>query len=375
MVQQKNRIAMVSPSLNAYSETFIQEQKNGLEGEVFYYYGGTLPTHLENSGKLISYSIAIINKIKRKIKLTTFNAQETAFIVSLKLQKIKVVLAQYGTTAHRIVKICKFLKIPLITHFHGYDASIYQVIENCNDYKDVFEYSSFVIAVSLSMKERLITLGCPEGKIIYNPCVPNSSFLKINPLFSEDTFLTLGRFVEKKAPYYTILAFNQVLKQYPNAKLIMGGKGHLFEVCQNLINYLKIKENVLLVGILSKEQFSFYLSTSLAFVQHSVTAINGDQEGAPVAVLEASAAGLPIIATKHAGIQDVIIDGETGCLVREHDVKAMSDKMLLLLGNKELAIQLGKNGKERVKKNYTIENHLRVINELIVLAINNTNAV
>ena len=111
MVQQKNRIAMVSPSLNAYSETFIQEQKNGLEGEVFYYYGGTLPTHLENSGKLISYSIAIINKIKRKIKLTTFNAQETAFIVSLKQQKIKVVLAQYGTTAHRIVKICKFLKI------------------------------------------------------------------------------------------------------------------------------------------------------------------------------------------------------------------------------------------------------------------------
>ncbi|MNY29233.1 GDP-mannose-dependent alpha-(1-6)-phosphatidylinositol monomannoside mannosyltransferase [compost metagenome] len=126
-----------------------------------------------------------------------------------------------------------------------------------------------------------------------------------------------------------------------------------------------IENNVLLPGVLSKEQFSDYIENALAFVQHSVTAINGDQEGTPVAVLEASAAGLPVIATFHAGIPDVIVDGETGLLVSEHDVDAMTQKMILLLSNKELAKQLGKNGKERIKSNFTIEKHLETIDVLI----------
>lgn len=369
MEQQRNKIAMVSPSHNAYSETFIQAQKNELQGEVFYYYGGSLPTHLENHGKLLIRSISISNKIKRKIKLTTFNAQETAFMHSLNQHKIKVVLAQYGTTAHRIVRLCKHLNIPLITHFHGYDASIYKVIENCNHYKEVFAYSTSIIAVSISMKEHLIALGCPKEKVVYNTYGPSPSFLELTPQFREPNFLALGRFVDKKAPYYTILAFSQVLKQYPNAKLIIGGDGALFEVCKNLIGYLKIEENVMLPGILSKEQFLGYLTTSQAFVQHSITALSGNQEGTPVSIIEASAAGLPIIATFHAGIPDVIIDGETGLLVAEHDVDAMAEQMLLLLGNKELAMQLGQNGKERVKNNFTLENHLKVIDELIAEVI------
>lgn len=365
MELQRNKIAMVSPSYNVYSETFIQEQKDGLQGEVFYYYGGNLPTHLEHYGKLMSSSIHLGNKMRRKLGLSSFNAEETAFIHSLKQHKIQVVLAQYGTTAHRIVKLCKHLNIPLITHFHGYDASIKAVIENCNNYRDVFAHSTNVIAVSIAMKEKLIRLGCPKEKLIYNPYGPHTSFIEVQPDFSAATFIALGRFVEKKAPYYTILAFNQVLVQYPNAKLIIGGKGELYEVCYNLIRHLKIENSVSLPGILSKEQFLDYLKTSLAFVQHSVMALSGDQEGTPVAVLEASAAGLPVIATLHAGIPDVIVDGETGFLVAEHDVAAMAEKMLLLLENKELAMQLGKKGKERIKNNFTMERHLRVIDELI----------
>lgn len=367
MELQRNKIAMVSPSLNAYSETFIQEQKNGLQGEVFYYYGGSLPTDLEDHGKLMSRAILVGNKMQRQLRLTSFNAEETAFIRSLKKHKIQVVLAQYGTTAHRIVKLCKHLKLPLITHFHGYDASIQSVIENCAYYREVFEYSTKVIAVSLRMHEKLIRLGCSSEKVIYNPYGPNSSFLEIKPQFAEPLFIAVGRFVDKKAPYYTILAFSQVLKQYPNAQLIIGGKGELYEVCYNLIRHLKIEDRVSLPGILSREQFLDYLSISLAFVQHSVRALSGDQEGTPVAVLEASAAGLPVIATIHAGIPDVIVDGETGFLVAEHDVKAMAEKMMQLLENKTLAMHLGKQGKERIKNNFTIERHLKVLDELLVV--------
>lgn len=365
MEQQKNKIAMVSPSQNAYSETFIQAQKKGLKGEMYYYYGGHLPNSLEGIGLLNNDANKVIAKLKRKFRLTQFTSAELVFIKSLKKNKIQLVLAQYGITAHRIVKICKYLNIPLITHFHGYDASMKSQIEACNNYKEVFAYSSYVIAVSLSMQKHLIELGCYKEKLVYNTYGPDSSFLEIKPQFSEPIFIGLGRFVEKKAPYYTILAFKQVVEKFPNAKLVLGGQGELFEVCNNLVRYSQLENNVLFPGVLSRDEFAGYLSKGLAFVQHSVTALSGDQEGTPVAVLEASASGLPVIATKHAGIPDVILDGETGFLVEEHDVDVMAEKMIQLLEDKSLAPQMGMRGKERIKAHFTIEKHLETLDILI----------
>ena len=362
-------IAIVSPSQNIYSETFIQEQKKGLRGKIFYYYNGEVPQALEGFGTLTNRAVTWSIKIKRKLGFKTFSIAETAFLHSLKKNKIQVVLAQYGTTSFRITKICKKLNIPLITHFHGYDASIKSVIDNCENYKTVFEYSSFVIAVSLYMQKQLIALGCPEEKAIYNTYGPNDSFLSVDPKFTNSTFVAVGRFVNKKAPYYTLLAFKKAHNRFPEAKLIMGGTGELFESCSNIVKAFGLEDAVLLPGIINQTQFVGYLSEGLAFVQHSITAQNGDQEGTPVAVLEASAAGLPVISTKHAGIPDIIIEDETGFLVNEHDVDAMAAKMMLLLENKKLAKTLGNNGKERIKNNFTLKRHLDVINLLIEKSI------
>jgi len=369
MELKKNRIAMVSPSQNAYSETFIQAQKKGLKSQIFYYYGGYLPTCLEDVGMLNNDVNKIITKLKRKFRLSKFTSIELSFIKSLKKNRIQLIFAQYGNTAHRILEICKYLNLPLITHFHGYDASIYSVIESCNKYRDVFEYSTYVIAVSHSMQKRLIELGCSKEKVIYNPCGPDNSFLEIKPQFSEPLFIGLGRFVDKKAPYYTILAFKKVQEKFPNAQLIIGGHGELQEVCENLIRFYELEKNVLLPGILSREELAAYLSKGFAFVQHSITAINGDQEGTPVAILEASAAGLPVIATFHAGIPDVIIDRETGFLVAEHDVDGMAGKMIQILEDKTLAQQMGIKGKERVKGYFTLKKQLETLDELIDKAI------
>lgn len=362
---------MVVPSKEAYSESFIQAQKKGLEGTIFYYYGGSLPTHLEEHGELLSTRGLLFNKIKRKLRFTTFSLRELAFISSLKEKKIQVVFAQYGTTSNRIVNICKHLNIPLITHFHGYDASVNSVINSCKGYHEVFSYSTFVIAVSRSMKEKLIALGCPREKLVFNTYGPDDSFLGLKPKFAQPVFIGLGRFVEKKAPYYTILAFSKIVDKYPEAKLIIGGDGSLYEVCKNLVQYLKIEKNVLLPGVLSKQQFLDHMVNALAFVQHSITAIDGDMEGTPVAVLEASAAGLPVIATTHAGIPDVILDEETGLLVAEHDVEGMTKKMFLLLENNELAMQLGQNGKKRIQLHFSMARHLEVLNEVIKNTIKN----
>lgn len=362
---KKINIAMVSPSKDAYSETFIQAQKNGLKGKVFYYHGGTMPSYLDTKSLVFSKIQRLLFKMKQKMKLNTFNASEQVFINSLKKNKIQVVLAQYGPTAHRVLKICKYLNIPLITNFHGYDASVKSVIQSCNQYEEVFEYSSYVVVVSKEMEKDMRNLGCPSDKLIYNVYGPDLIFENTKSLFKSNQFIAIGRFVNKKAPYYTILAFDKVVKKYPDSRLIIGGIGELYETCVNLVKHLKIEDNVSFPGILSREEFKENLQNSLAFVQHSITTLSGDKEGTPLAILEACSAGIPVVSTFHAGIPDVIVEGETGFLVEEHDVDMMAKKMIILIENKELAKSMGAKSKERIASKFSLKKHLDTLDELI----------
>ncbi len=88
-------------------------------------------------------------------------------------------------------------------------------------------------------------------------------------------------------------------------------------------------------------------------------------EGTPVAILEASAAALPVISTRHAGIPDVIIDGETGFLVDEHDVDGMAENMIKLLDNPDLSEKMGKAGRKNIFEKYRMEIHMDNLNKVI----------
>lgn len=366
----KKNIALISPSENAYSETFIQQHKENLDGNIIYYFNGSLPKENDIEGKLVNRIQSLLYKVIKKLKLTKLNANELALLKSFKKQKIQVVVAEYGTTAVAVHKVCDYLKLPLIPIFHGYDASIRSVLENYKTrYQKIFEYSSSVIAVSNKIAETLISLGCDAQKIVVTPCAPDNQFFEIIPNFKTPLFVGVGRFVDKKAPYYTILAFYKILKQFPDAQLIIAGNGPLYNTCKNLINHLKILDNVKLPGVITPQELTQYFKEALAFVQHSIIAENGDSEGTPVAVLEASSAGLPVISTLHAGIPDVIINGKTGFLVKEHDVDEMAAKMLLLLGDFEKAKSMGNDGKINIKNHFSKKHHIVILNQVIIEAI------
>ena len=107
----------------------------------------------------------------------------------------------------------------------------------------------------------------------------------------------------------------------------------------------------------------------MGFVQHSVRAEDGNMEGTPLTVLEASAAGVPVISTNHGGIPDVIINGKTGFLVEEFDVSGMANNMKKLLQDKDLPEKLGRAGKENIKNNYLLKYHIKKIDEILLNAV------
>jgi colanic acid/amylovoran biosynthesis glycosyltransferase len=354
------RVVIVTNKPYESCETFIKAQIDLLPVKVKHYWGNPYPYKPRNHNTFFKKTIR---------KLTNKKINPPEYLQYLfKKDRIQVVLAQYGMMGVEVLPVCKKLNLPLVVHFHGHDAVRHSIIEKFGKaYKALFDYEFVkIVAVSHVMEQKLIALGCPKEKIHYNPYGPNDSFFEVNPNYDKMQFVGIGRFVEKKAPDKTIEAFSKVLHRFPKARLVMAGDGELLQTCKALVEKLGISNSVEFPGRITPSQFRDYLGESLAFVQHSVTASDGDMEGTPVAILEASAAGLPVISTYHAGIPDVIKHNETGLLCEEGDVIGMRDNMIKILSNNDFANELGVKGKNRIKQEFRMSKYVSGLNNILL---------
>ena len=365
MELQKNKIAILTNKPYDKCETFINAQLDLLPFKIFHYWGSQLPFNLPQ--KKQSFLEKMFYKLGVKKKKSSIDTVLKEFVNN----KIEIVFAHYGMVGAKILPVCKLLNLPLVIHFHGHDAVRKTVLKEFESaYLEMFHYpKTLIISVSNEMTKRLIKLGCPKEKIYYNPCAPNAQFINIVPQFSKRQFVSIGRFVEKKAPHLTILAFKKVVDKFPDAKFIFAGDGMLLDSCIDLVIALGLQNNIVFAGRITADQFCNYLSESLAYIQHSIEAQDGDMEGTPVSILEASGAGLPVISTMHAGIPDVILNGETGLLCHEHDIDTMANNMLNVIENPMLAKVLGEKGKIRISEFYSMDKHICNITKIIDTAI------
>ncbi len=362
---EKIKICFTSTDLNAYSETFIRNLKNGLDANIFHCYGDMFP-YLSEDKKLQSYKTPpLIDLIKHRFGLIKRPLKEYYLQRYIKAQKINLIFANYGPTGAALAPMAEELDIPLIVHFHGYDASIYEVLNKYYAaYQRMFSIAKAIIVVSDEMKNDLVALGAPDEKLFKITYSPNPLFFNINPDYQSNQILAIGRFVEKKAPHLTLLAFQKARESCPKLQLKFIGDGDLLTVCQDLCMSLEIKD-VGFAGVLSPEEIAEEMSKSFCFIQHTKQAANGDKEGTPVAILEAIAAGLPVVSTLHAGIPELVMNGINGFLVDENDVYGMSDRLVQFAKNRAKSEEFGKRGKEFISKNYNPTVYQESLNELI----------
>jgi glycosyltransferase involved in cell wall biosynthesis len=265
------------------------------------------------------------------------------------------VLAEFGPTGVAVMDACRRLSLPLVVHFHGYDLSVRRVLQQHGAaYSLLFRQAAGLVAVSRAMQEKLVALGAPPERVHYNPCgVDCALFDGATPAESPPVVLAVGRFVEKKAPQLTLAAFARVLGECPEARLHMIGDGPLFGECRRLAARLGISHGVTFMGRQPHRVVAEEMRRARLFAQHSIEAASGDSEGTPVSILEAGAAGLPVVSTRHGGIPDVVLDEETGLLVEEQDVTGMSHRMLRLLCDPRLAGALGRAARRHVETHFS----------------------
>ena len=368
------KIALLSPDQSADSSTFIQAHKRLLDGKISYFFKNWYPIQLEGHGRLYSLPQAFFYILNNKIFRNPLNFKQQALKKAFITEGVEVALVEYGVTAVSVLPICRALNIPMIVIFHGFDAYEKPVLEKyMPQYIEIFKYASGIVAVSQHMKQKLISLGCPAEKTVWNPCAPNDIFFNIKNTCTEKMFVAVGRFVEKKSPISLLLAFEKVLKIHADARLIWGGEGTLLTETREKAVELGINHAITFLGFVTTDQIIEMFSTALAFVQHSVTDRNGDSEGTPVAVLEASAAALPVVSTFHTGIPDVIVNDKTGFLVAEYDIDGMADAMCQLANNFNMAREMGHAGRDFVRTHFTMTKHIAILDDLIKNAVKTSN--
>jgi glycosyltransferase involved in cell wall biosynthesis len=284
---------------------------------------------------------------------------------------VTTVLANYGPTGVALSPVCRALGVGLVVHFHGYDAHRADVVSrHAAAYRNLGIEAVAVIAVSRHMTEVLVEAGIPEDRLHLTRCgVDPVRFAARSEPPTPPLFLAVGRFVDKKAHYLTLVAFAEARKAVPEARLVLAGEGELLEATWNLAKALGIEESVDFVGVLSPDEVAGWMQKATALVQHSITPRSGpnagDSEGTPVSVLEAMMSGLPVIGTRHAGIGEVIEDGRTGLLVEERDTASMAAAMVRLAEDVELTRSMGRSARGEALANYSADRYIETLRSVL----------
>ena len=353
----------------SHSETFIDNEIKALQPKILIY-EGWYPSVLPNEKSFLPFpfNFLFVRGGMRNVFPKIYHSLYTRFLATfLTKNKIDVLLANYGPMGVTLIDACERAKIKMVVHFYGFDATEYKTLDIYKDkYANLFKRVDSIVVVSNDMKMQLHKLGADLSKIYVNPCgVRTNQFFGAEPETKPPVFITVGRFTPKKSPQSTIKAFAEVIKKVPDARMVMVGDGELWEESKLLANELKVADKIEFRGKQSPSEIVKLFQQSRVFLQHSMLAPSGDSEGTPVAILDASASGLPIISTRHAGIKEAVLHGKTGFLVEEGDWKSMGDYMTQLVQDPILCGQMGRNAREHMEENYEMDKLLQTLKEIL----------
>ena len=365
-------LLVFAPSRRAATETFVRANLEGLPFRTIAYFGDEYPLGQPDR---LAYGLAILCSKAltrlRLLRLATLPGSAVAWWL-IRRHRPDVLMAEFGFHAVRVMEAAAWTRRPLVVHFRGSDASARDrlgVLEQ--RYRRLMSLVSGVIVKSQPMRRTLLELGAPADRLVVSPSGADARlFSGASPADAAPCFVAVGRFVPKKGPLQTIEAFARMRARLPphqaaQVRLTMVGDGPLLETARRRVSELGLEASVTLPGLAGRQAVVALMRQARAFVQHSLVAADGDSEGSPVAVMEAQLCGLPVVATRHGGIPEVVQDGQSGWLVDEGDVEGMAEAMCRLAQDPALAARMGALGQSIVREHYTIDHHLETVTTLL----------
>ncbi len=360
-------LAIFTPRIGAYSETFIHKHiERLLPGQT------VVLSHAIRKVKFWKTSCPIL--IFNELSLPWFGKRRKAVALSQAIRQflifhsVEVMMGEFLDVSLPIFEIVRDLGIPFYVHSHGYDMS--ERLEDPMWRKAYLAYNGAagIITVSEFSRNRLIDIGLEPGLI---KVVPYG--IDVSDSYCERTSeivhcLAVGRMVPKKAPLITIRAFEKASRECPNLHLDFIGDGILFSAVEDYVEKNQLSDKITLHGSHPNDFVLDMMKRAQMFLQHSVTdPQTGNEEGLPVAILEAMANGLPVVTSKHAGIPEAVVSGVNGYLVNEGDENSMAHCIIDLYNDSAMREKLGRNSWLRAKENFSWEAERRQLIEIMNL--------
>jgi glycosyltransferase involved in cell wall biosynthesis len=275
--------------------------------------------------------------------------------------------AHFGTTGVMALPFIRATGLPAVVTFYGVDGSASLRIQRWREnFAEMFERVARVIVLCDAVRDRLLAIGCPSGKlVVWN--LPAG--IEQYPYQTRSTsggpvrFLIAARFVEKKGHKYLVDALDRVVRAGVDARLTMIGYGPFKPAIEADVQRRSLTERVTIVDTQLASSFSDTYREALAahdiFVLPSTTGVNGDDEGGPALTMVcAQAAGLPAISTPFAGAERSMIDGVTGWLCRQDDAGSLAEKMQWAATHPEVWNTVGKAAGDHVRAQFSLDGQM-----------------
>ena len=327
-----------------------------------------------------------------KTLFKVFGSPHPQWLHQIKALSPQLVHAHFGLDGILALPLAKKLNIPLVVTFHGY----YATTEPDPDFNPqdplhwrrylnqrgqffrhlyfrrrtaLFRAVDCVVAVSQHIRQALIRQGCPADKIHVRYIGVDSQQFQVKAnVERQSTVLFVGRLVEKKGCEYLLRAMAQVQQNLPETGLLIIGDGPLRQSLENLAS--KTLRRYQFLGKQPAEIVRQRMAQSRVLVAPSATTDRGETEGLPIVILEAMAMGLPVVASRHAGIPEAILHNESGSLVAERDIAGLGQAIADLLRNLSLWQQRSIAGRQRVEAAFDLCANTRSLEALYTQVLN-----
>lgn len=250
------------------------------------------------------------------------------------------------------------IKKPVIYYAHGEEFSQKAHSDKADrQRRAAIRASNGVVAVSSFTRDLLIKRygSSPEATKLINNGVDFATFATPVPKTlgieradtASLTVVATGRMVARKGFDMLVEAWPLILEQVENAKLMLAGKGPMFEPLRERIEELGLGETVHQMGYVSDDVLIELYQSADLFVMPNRTMEDGDTEGFGLVFLEAAAAGATSVGGRAGGATDAILDGKTGLLVDGRDREDIARAVVSLLSDEgkrgEMAAAANKN--------------------------------
>jgi O-antigen/teichoic acid export membrane protein/glycosyltransferase involved in cell wall biosynthesis len=293
-----------------------------------------------------------------------------AMAAAIILDRPRVIHAHFGPSGYAALGLSRRFAVPLVTTFYGYDLTQLPEREPIwrERYRSLFDAGDLFLVEGGHMRGRLVALGCPAEKALVHHIGVDVAAIpfraRVPDPSGEIRILAAATFTEKKGLPYAVEAVGLVQRARPDWKLRLtiigdarGGEADAEEKRKILraIDDFGLADRVALLGFQPQSVLHEQFQKHHIFLSPSVTARDGNTEGgAPVSIIEASASGMPVVATRHCDIPEVVVDGVTGLLAPERDAEALAAALERLVGDPALWARLGLAGRRHIENEYDL---------------------